>query len=403
MSAETLPLPSGHVTSDGQALPALHESPGRLLPPGRRMTPIIKPVGDYCNQKCTYCFYVRKDQSTPCLLSNALLERFIAEYLGLFDGDLSFIWHGGEPLLAGLPFFERVISLQRAYTRSGQAISNHIQTNATLITAEWASFFKTHGFKVGVSLDGHRESHDLCRVSRGGGGTFDRVMAGIRHLNDAGVKYGVVKVMTARHLAYIEEDFRFLSDDMKLKQWSINAFVDRTATSGPWACGLSDADFTIALEQYFALWLARNDRALRIREIENFVCGALNRASGHCTFSGTCTRYFCLNHDGRIFPCDSFTNDPDSSFGDLGLDSLQDILVGSKRAAFVAAVNEVPAECRQCEWWKVCHNGCTSQRVGTIAGKYYYCGTRREMFEYARALLSAREADDDATAQGEQP
>ena len=377
------------------------ECPGPLLSLGRKMTAIVKPVGDYCNQKCTYCFYFQRDQATHCLLSDTLLEKFISEYLALFDGDLSFIWHGGEPLLAGIPFFERVVALQRTYAKSGQQIANHIQTNATLIDREWAQFFKTHRFAVGVSLDGHRQSHDLCRLNRGGRGSFDRVMEGIRHLDDVGLKYGVVKVLTARHLPHIAEDFRFLSDDMKLKQWSINVLADQSGTGAYEERGVSDAEFTTALRELLALWLERDDASLRIREIENLVCGALTRASGHCTFSGLCTRYFCLNYDGRIFPCDSFTNDPDSSFGSLASDSLRNILVGSKRERFVTTVNEVHPECVQCEWWNVCHNGCTSQRVGSIAGKYYYCGARREMFEYARAVLSARKAEDGGMTQGE--
>lgn len=66
------------------------------------MVPIIKVTGDFCNLRCGYCFYNSRDQLTPHVMNDDLLEKFICEYLELFKGRLIFIWHGGEPLLAGL-------------------------------------------------------------------------------------------------------------------------------------------------------------------------------------------------------------------------------------------------------------------------------------------------------------
>lgn len=97
------------------------------------MVPIVKVVGDFCNLRCRYCFYNTKDQSTRHLMSDQLLEKFLVQYMELFTGRLIFIWHGGEPLLAGLPFFQKAVAVQRENLRDGQTIQNTIQTNATLI------------------------------------------------------------------------------------------------------------------------------------------------------------------------------------------------------------------------------------------------------------------------------
>ena len=64
----------------------------------------------------------------------------------------------------------------------GVRIVNTIQTNGTLVDAEWAAFFKEHEFLVGISIDGPKELHDAYRVDKGGHPTFDRVMAGLAQL-----------------------------------------------------------------------------------------------------------------------------------------------------------------------------------------------------------------------------
>ncbi len=90
-----------------------------------KVTPIIKVVGDFCNLRCGYCFYSCNNQNTPRKLSDVLLDRFLEEYFSLFDGNCLFIWHGGEPLLAELSFFQRVVDLQRQYkTKAHSCIKN---------------------------------------------------------------------------------------------------------------------------------------------------------------------------------------------------------------------------------------------------------------------------------------
>ena len=52
-----------------------------------------------------------------------------------------FMWHGGEPLMMGIPFYENVIEIQKRYFRGRTAI-NTFQSNCTLINPDWMSFFK---------------------------------------------------------------------------------------------------------------------------------------------------------------------------------------------------------------------------------------------------------------------
>ena len=70
----------------------------------------VKPIGAACNLRCTYCYYLdKKDlcQGTGSLrMSNVILEKYIKQHIEASSDDTVFFsWHGGEPLLAGIDFY----------------------------------------------------------------------------------------------------------------------------------------------------------------------------------------------------------------------------------------------------------------------------------------------------------
>lgn len=278
------------------------------------------------------------------------------------------------------------MELQKRYQRDGQSIRNLIQTNGTLINDEWAEFFKANDFKVGLSLDGDEVTHDTFRKGRDGGKTHGRVLGGIRVLRRHGIPFGVIQVLTSASAARLPENFRYFVDELGLRQWSMNVFQAHGNPSME-AQAVTNRQYADALKTLADLWIAQRDRGLRLREMESFVQGVMGRRTEYCTYAGSCTNYFCLNWDGRVFPCDSFTNHPESAFGSLHEDPLTDILNGGKRQAYAAKVVAVHPDCAECRWHPVCNNGCTSLRVDGPDGKYYYCDARREMFSYIDGIV----------------
>ena len=83
---------------------------------------LIKPASSLCNLDCRYCFYhdVAENRATAShgILSDAVLETMIRKALEFADGDCTFAFQGGEPTVAGLPFFERVVALQQQIGRA---------------------------------------------------------------------------------------------------------------------------------------------------------------------------------------------------------------------------------------------------------------------------------------------
>lgn len=166
------------------------------MPP---LSVMFKTVSTDCNLDCAYCYYRESLEGTRVRrrIDPRLLETFVPQYMAYVADSraASFAWQGGEPTLAGLPFFERVVALQAAHARPGTTIANALQTNGLLLDDDWGAFLKRYNFLVGISLDGPQPIHDQQRRAKSGRGSFDLVMRGVDVLRRHGVDFNVLCVL----------------------------------------------------------------------------------------------------------------------------------------------------------------------------------------------------------------
>src|SRR5690349_20535979 len=97
---------------------------------------------------------------------------------------LEVLWHAGEPLTVGIPFYREAAEIFAGRLLSRCRIRQTFQTNGTLITDSWCEYFIESKSAVGVSLDGPKEIHDAQRSGRDGRASFEQVMRGISALRD---------------------------------------------------------------------------------------------------------------------------------------------------------------------------------------------------------------------------
>ena len=131
---------------------------------------LLKPGGAACNLRCRYCYYLEKSRlfSGESRMTDDLLEKIVREYIGAYEGPrIPFTFHGGEPTLLGIPYYEKILKLQRRYG-DGRPIDNAIQTNGTMLDDGWGAFLASNGFLVGLSLDGPQALHDVFRRTAAG-------------------------------------------------------------------------------------------------------------------------------------------------------------------------------------------------------------------------------------------
>lgn len=181
-------------------------------------------VTDRCNLGCRYCY---RENAEPTHgrgeMSLAVVDETLSQILdykqNLYDRigidrkpSLYFVFHGGEPLMIGTDGFEEILEVQQKYIDMGLEIRNSVQTNGTLIDDGFIDIFKEHDFRVGVSIDGPRDIHDVFRVFRDGRSSFDRTCRGIDLLNDNGVPWSAISVINREYLGNEEGMFSFFRE-----------------------------------------------------------------------------------------------------------------------------------------------------------------------------------------------
>jgi uncharacterized protein len=110
-------------------------------------------------------------------VAEASVRRLFAEAAPGERVTLAFL--GGEPLVNRALIRRATALAAKIATGQNIPIGFSITTNGTLLTADDAEFFECYGFAVTVSLDGVGVIHDRLRPTKGGRGTYDRVIANV--------------------------------------------------------------------------------------------------------------------------------------------------------------------------------------------------------------------------------
>ncbi len=319
-------------------------------------TPIIKPVNGACNLSCSYCYtfglkeYVVRNRMRPETLK-AVIDFFCSD-----QDDIEFIWHGGEPLLAGLEFYREAVEIQRAWRQQGKKITNFLQTNATLITPEWVRFFTENDFLVGVSLDGPKEFHDQVRRYPTEKGSYDEVMKGIDLLRQAEIFNGIICGISIVNHGFPKEIFNFflVENIKKLKFARVKNIGHCNNVSSLVISPAQYADFMIAI---FDLWLELDDPEVEIRDIQSVVSLILEGNKRECIYMGQCNQFVTVYSDGSIYGCDSFPKTDDLRFGSV-FDEPTAVRSNSRLQTFRELLEKRKESCRTCDWYFICKGGC---------------------------------------------
>ena len=335
---------------------------------------MIKPVGSLCNLRCRYCYYLDKADiygGKEPRMTYEMLETFIREYIAANDvPEVLFNWHGGEPLLMGLDFYRKAIQLQKKYA-SGKRIRNALQTNATLVTAEWAAFFRENGFLIGVSLDGPKDVHDCYRAGKGGGSTSERVVKGIAELYKAGVDYNIMATVNRKSEGRGLEIYQFLKGAgtrfiqfmpvlEHVKDGRIVSPDEEGSQIAPWS--VSAEGFGRFLCDIFDYWVRHDVGSVFINQFDSTLAMWCGEQPGTCTFAQTCGGNSVIEHNGDLYPCDHFVYE-DYRIGNVLETDLRTLMASEKQIRFgIDKRNGLPKKCVTCRWYFACHGECPKHR-----------------------------------------
>lgn len=321
---------------------------------------IVKPVGFSCNLRCRYCFYIdcplMKTDERVQRMDDPTLDRLIMEGVRGNPRHAEFNWLGGEPLLAGRDFYDRVVELQERYRQPGQRISNRVQTNGTLVTPAWADFFAQHRFSVGLSIDGPPELHDLFRFDINGAGTGDRAMTALGLLRERQVSHGVICVVNSVNVGEPDHVYSYFRDH-GVTMMAFNHAKGLDASGQPLVTTVAPEAYAQFMCRVFDRWMEDDNPTVVIRHFKSILHALLGGRYRMCVLSNSCHTFFGVERNGDLYPCEDHPGDGWLPLGNIrqGMEAIRQHPQYQRFQEVVAAARN---SCRTCSWWSVCQGGC---------------------------------------------
>lgn len=351
---------------------------------------MIKPAGSLCNLDCRYCYYLDKAEIYGGMeprMNLQMLETCVREYIQANDvPEVTFNWHGGEPLVMGLDFYRKAVALEQEYA-GNKTIRNTIQTNGTLIDQNWASFFRDNGFLVGISIDGPADLHDSYRRDKGGAPTFDKVLRGISLLYRNNVEFNTMTTVNKASEGRGLEVYSFLKSigshymqfmpvvehvkyplgangkPVKGARPYIVSPQEEGATISPWS--VDALAFGKFMTDIFDSWVISDVGRYFVNIFDAALAGWCGAMPGTCAYAQTCGGNAIIEHNGDVYPCDHFVYQG-MKLGNVADGNLRTMMESEQQVRFgISKRNTLPYKCLKCRYLFACNGECPKHRFST--------------------------------------
>src|SRR5664280_812930 len=300
----------------------------------------------------------------------------------------------GEPLLAGLDFFRKVLKLQSVHIPSGKTILNGIQTNGTLIDEEWCRFIAGNGFLVGLSIDGPSDFHDLFRRTRDNKETFEKVKRGYHLLKRFGVIAEILCVVNAENVKHplVIYDF-FKKMGAKFITFLPLVIPDSNSATGVSCDSVPAEEFGHFLSEVFDAWVENDIGEIKIQIFEEAARTAFNQEHTLCIFKKNCGGVPVIENNGDFFSCDHYV-DSKHLVGNIMNGSLVSLLDNERQKSFGESKSlNLPQYCTDCEVRSMCNGECPKNRFILTpdgeSGLNYLCSGYKLFFNHCRSFVEA--------------
>lgn len=348
-------------------------------------TAIIE-ITEQCNLACDFC--LRSSFVLPSM-DYETLEKMIFHIVDSSEKRVDFIWHGGEPLKAGLSFFKDILEIQQKYNSKDIFIKNNVQTNATFLNNRFIDFFQENHFEIGTSLQGTKAIHDKSRVYPDGSPTYERVLANISKLKE---KPGSILVLTKDILGREEEIYYSLKPFVRgfriseylpgglnsIKNSNLEGVFNDPNLPSPLEMGTS-------MVKFYNIW-KRDESPIELKPITEIIKSFVVGRSQGCLYSQeVCTHsIFGVKSNGDFYTCLRGAPDKEFFLGNVKTFPLKKYDLVSEKNKEKRIEKLLESSCGQCHFWNYCNGGCPLESwkiYENLENKSYYCEGRKMLFE----------------------
>lgn len=323
-----------------------------------RKTVIVSPT-NACNLRCKYCF---TDSGKGKIMNDLTLENTINKFQEEYD-EINYLWHGGEPLMAGQEFYEKVVDLQKEHKKSKSNITNSIQTNGILLNEDIIDLFNENEFSVSTSLDGPKEINDLTRVYPNGSGSFDDVMNNIELLKEKGRDVGAICVLNRKNIPYINEIYDFFVENdigFKINPLQMSGRAEHTDL------GITPIEYGESIIKLLDRWFCE-EKPYKFTNGIDYIEMVFFKKPTTCIFKKSCQDGFIhVDDKGDVSPCMRF-NKNEFIYGNINESDVKTIENNPLRLSLL----ERKSCSNDCKHNAYCNGGCMHNAYidGDIMGK----------------------------------
>lgn len=310
---------------------------------------ILIKTTNQCNMRCKYCFHEKYGYSDSYLDLN-VFEKTINMLASDYD-HINIIWHGGEPLLSSLEFFENAYSICNANQGS---FSFSIQTNATLLEEKSILFFKNNNTKIGISFDG------LCNENTRG--NTELILNNISLLKKFDCNVGAILVATQRNVNNLIQEYEYF------KKLEIGLKINPLFSDG---AAIQEKDLFLNVDDYinqiillYKYWVKDTDCRINVSNFKILTNLIVKNRSNICTFNSCLGKWLCLDVDGSVYPCDRLCTS-DFLLGNINNISNTVELFDNEnfKNLIKKSIIRRNACIDNCEYYKMCYGGCNANAL----------------------------------------
>ena len=341
-----------------------------------------------CNMQCRYCYLedntVDEETGEDSLQT---LQYAIAKFREAEVVPFNISLHGGEvTTLPKQEFHDLIQYISDYYQENRELITGagfkvgrpHIKTNLYGLDRHIGTI-REYSVSVSGSLDLPLSLHEKYRVTKGGSGTLEKILANIRLLSEIPNKKKVSATIFKEHFQYLDqiiEDIKFLDQNTCLDMNDFNFMIGFDYNS----CGLLHH----MSEEEQLIFYKKMHEAFDGTNLDAGVNGAWFDEFGpeYCTNCDNCgEKFFLLERNGDIYSCVRGQKNKDFYYGNIYTDSVEDILKCAMQKIFQNHNRQpFPEACAKCGYLYLCKTGCPFVKNVYDSGRSYTCLLQQQMY-----------------------
>ena len=354
-------------------------------------TLIIKPTKS-CNADCAYC------AAPPDGADKWSIDDFTRAFEAMeprLHPAATFIWHGGEPMLLGVPFYEEAYAIVRQRLPRAKF---SIQTNLLSYNSKWNTAFKDI-FQGSVSTSWDPDGTN--RTIKGNAELYERVyQSRIGRVLEDGWRPKVISTFDEEsaplmHKAYdmaLASSLKGHTHDIRL---NYRYPAGRAAGEGE---SLTPETYGRVLLEIYERWITDLPDFL-ITPLDQMFLRVVGKEVVRCPWAKACTgRIIGVEPNFDIYNCGEFADLGDETyrFGNLLTDGINACMTSPAARMLAKRPALLPDSCKTCVHFAECEGGCMRDSLlygRDLGGKFQYCESWQEVFSRIKESILTGEAD----------